>query len=156
MRYRHFSKDPDLRKKPLEIQISGSRMGAKPHRGFWFSDEDNYGWKAWCESEEFRLDSLAWEYPVSFAPGARVLTLKTPAEVEGLDEVWGREIPGLRGYFNLDYEGLADLWDVLIISPYQRSLWLSWYLGWDCASGVALRDGIVRLGKPKRNERSTA
>jgi hypothetical protein len=105
--------------------------------GLWLSVNDD--WLTWCRSEQFQLHSLAHATEVILAAGANILRLHSPDE---LDEFSKRFAHG-----GLDYEinhcvrwsEVANLWQGIIIEPYQWSRRLtphtSWYYGWDIASG---------------------
>lgn len=150
MKLIHYSSKPfDL--KPNDYSQDRVDYHAKPH-GLWVSaegdlGEDNLTWKEWCEQENFELKSLNHSYLVNLKPEARILYLKTPEEI--LE--FGVKFPYIRQQWNtsegrkfcatneLDWIEVKNIYQGIIISPYQWTLRLSnrcnWYYGWDCASG---------------------
>lgn len=123
---------------------------AKPS-GFWFSvegiSEEDQTWKSWCEGEKFNLEGLEVSYEIILKENANILHLKTHEEI--LD--FGKEYPYVKpqwdnpkdrricGTYELDWHKVKEKYLGIIIAPYQWSCRLhrevSWYYGWDCASG---------------------
>lgn len=55
-------------------------LGQKPH-GLWASPEQsNLSWKNWCESEEFRLETLDKSFKFKLAPNAKILRINNLKE----------------------------------------------------------------------------
>jgi hypothetical protein len=110
-------------------------------RGMWLSDEDDWGWKAWCESEEFHPAGLAHATEFSLTDQANVLHISTDAEFEAFGNEYRipafPSIPGL-SLQAIDWARLRSEYDGIIISPYRydrRYDFLNfWYAGWDVAS----------------------
>ncbi len=105
--------------------------------GLWLSDENDHGWKAWCESEEFGLGRLihSTEFEVV---SARVLHLSTALHLHDFTVQYGAPLfPGGSSHW-IDWSRVAAEYDGIIISPYQWScrtgLGTMWYYGWDVAS----------------------
>lgn len=112
-------------------------------RGFWLSDEDDWGWRDWCEAEEWNMDGLAHATEFRLTPGANVLHIATDDEFEAFGaEYRVPAYPGLAGVSRLeaiDWARLRTEYDGIIISPYQNARRFDfvnfWYAGWDVASG---------------------
>lgn len=135
MKLIHWSKNP------LTVLHTNYRPAPflKP-QGFWLSDEDDYGWREWCESENFPLG--CWQTEFLLKQDHNVLVITAEKELQSFSEEY--EISGLFGDSALfkgneiDWRRVRRTWDGLIITPYQWSCRhdLFWYYGWDCASGV--------------------
>ncbi len=125
--------------------------GSKPEVGrpLWVSDENDYGWREWCRQEEFRVDLLKHAYEITFKPGLKVLQITNPNELLQFTRTFVSRDPQfarnssrvIRNMF-LDWIEITAAFDAVLITPYQWSMRLdarvSWYYGWDCASGVVM------------------
>src|SRR5712664_2867827 len=61
------------------------KMHCKP-RGFWFSIESEnvdeyYGWKEWCEAEDFQIENLKFSYEITLKDNSIILYIKTSEEL---------------------------------------------------------------------------
>ena len=55
----------------------------KPSSGLWASRVDEkFGWKEWCESEDFRTDTLDKFFTFQLSPSAKVLTVKSHKDID--------------------------------------------------------------------------
>ena len=128
--------------KPLGSICSAAQdkePGPKPC-GLWVSCEDGWGWKDWCESEQWGLDTLQHQSRVVLAPEARILHLGTPEDIDqfGTEFIEPPSWGGTHSMY-LSWLRVAARYQGIVIAPYQYSRRLypdcSWYYGWDCASG---------------------
>ncbi|MFT4126258.1 MAG: hypothetical protein QM662_08520 [Gordonia sp. (in: high G+C Gram-positive bacteria)] len=108
--------------------------------GFWVSVEGDDDWPSWCQSEDFRTESLSHPHEVRLVPAANVWWLTTIADVDRFHMRFSRRRISDRrisdSWSVIDWRSVAALYDGVIIAPYQRSRReLDWYYGWDCASG---------------------
>jgi hypothetical protein len=131
VRLTHYSADP--------FSIDRARTYVqddtfKP-RGLWVSVDGEDDWPSWCRGEEFRLDKLEHFTRLRLTPGAQVLSLCTPSDLDSFTRTYG--VPVERGYAFIDWSAVARGHGGLVIAPYQwsRRLSLTWYYPWDCASG---------------------
>lgn len=146
------------------ITLDGGHLGGKPC-GLWFSVEDyqeDQTWKTWCEDEKFHLECLSHRHKITLSPGAKILWLKTTDEIvdfslkykgndpehfekfrnpyvkqlqEEINKSLGRRT--LPYIYLINWQEVKAEFDGIIIAPYNWELRmdLSWYYGWDCASG---------------------
>ena len=142
--------------KRLEFhQLRACRLdhGAKPSVGrpLWVSDENDFGWREWCQENEFLPIHYKHAYEVTFAPGSGVLRIQNPRQL--LEFTRNFASRGLKyddylrtGMF-LDWPAIATAYYAVLITPHQHTLRLdrrcSWYSGWDCASGVVLDPACI-------------
>jgi len=141
MRLIHYSPKEIDGLKPLEYDQTEIKFQSKPN-GLWFSIEGADGWKEWCKSEKYRLDTLRFSYEIVLKPEAKILILKTPEEIYSFTQKYPLK---LRGYdadsdtHQLNWNEIKREYQGIIISPYQwecrLALESSWYYGWDCSSG---------------------
>lgn len=137
MRLIHFSE----KKLKDVVAVPQESRGFKP-RGLWVSDEDDYGWRAWCLGEGFRVERLAVAHEVKLYPESRVLYVKGEAQLHALaskygnDDCWGdRWETG----WDVRWDLIAKRHQGIVISPYLAERRFDpaffWYYAWDCASG---------------------
>lgn len=137
MNLRHYSKAAEI---TVESRQQDNTWHHKP-RGFWVSDEDDYGWSQWTEENEYGIGANAFE--VSLAPDANVLLLGTVDAVRDFD----RQFSVGSNRYRVDWARVAEQWQGIIITPYQWKLRLSdvdWYYTWDCASGCIWDAAAIR------------
>lgn len=152
----HYSDKPRLTVGRIVKHMFNPRyvqeIDMKP-RGFWVSDDSDYGWKEWCEGENFRLENLAYSHEVTLTRNANILRI---GSVENLDlftrtydagEHFNKSgIPIPKGMFSIgtfmDWPKIVKGYQGLIITPYlwKRRMDYLWYYGWDCASGCSIWD----------------
>ena len=112
----------------------------KPSGGLWASPVDaEFGWKDWCEREDFEWCDFKKSFTFALSEHARVLNISS-VEVLG-------ELPQCDTYLDwtlLDFEKLlADGWDAaeVSISADPRLYWTLY--GWDCDSIVVLNPDVI-------------
>ncbi len=143
MKLIHYSRTP-------VAQLRSRRQWGKRTRndkpnGLWVSVEDsNHSWHDWCIAEDFSISALQFPHRVELARGANILLLDTDDKILAFTEEYKNPPPDWTGSrdFNwwINWKRLACEYQGIIISPYSFELRLdnrvSWYYGWDCASGV--------------------
>ncbi len=106
--------------------------------GMWISDEkSDFGWKDWCEGEQFNIDALKYKTRI-IIDTKDVLVLDTPEKLIDFNQKWCSSQVSLYERFP-KWKELKKIYKGIIISPYQWDFRLNhdffWYYGWDCASG---------------------
>ncbi len=118
-------------------QTQSGRRRDKPD-GLWVSVDGEDDWLDWCTREEYGDIASKRRFRVALADDARVLRLTTAAEIIAFDQQY--TLPDhFLSHWAIDWARVAAAWQGIIIAPYQWSLRLSeisWYYGWDCASGA--------------------
>ena len=118
-------------------------------RGFWVSDdgcEDN--WRSWCESEQFRIDIMAYAYDIDLNPDINLLTISSANELLDFTRSFLRSpMDPAIDIYAIDWNRVTSEFDGIVISPYQRECRheLMWYYGWDCASGCIWNVDKIRI-----------
>ena len=129
-------------------QITNRDHWNKPYGGLWASRVDaKYGWRNWCESEEFRLEDLNTHFRFLITPAAKVIHLYTSKDLDRLphrndcSDLWG---------FYPDFEQMVkDGWDAIelhLLNPNNNRIddGLYWQLyGWDCDSILIIKQKII-------------
>lgn len=146
--YGHTNFDRDL-----FVPVRNGRHINKPVGGLWASPVGaERGWYNWCKNNEFVLGRLKTSFEFVLSQNARVLEL-TP------DNVWDLPVDG-KSYFTrssrhegdifcpsmveaIDFEALAQEYDVLSCSLTENpSLYWSLY-GWDCDCILVLNPDVI-------------
>lgn len=124
----------DLSKvKPLE---NGNWIKPK-QGGIWFSPADTeFGWKDWCESEQFRECDPENSFKVKLKNSTRLLVINT------LQDLKNAPLHQKNGQFILDFEQIALNHDAIWLT--QEGQWATRHsrpvslYGWDCESVLVL------------------
>ena len=111
--------------------------------GLWLSDESDFGWSEWNRQEHYRDTDNQTRTEFELLPGHRVLHLGTSERILALSKAYGMKSPSAGGITydyvrRIDWVGVAELYDGIIITPYDWDLRTDsrtdWFYGWDCAS----------------------
>lgn len=151
MRLIHFSATPVTEVYAVQQEVKHPRdFGPKP-KGLWVSDEDEYGWREWCEDNQFGEDRMTCAHLVELADDARAMTLTSAEDIDRFTDQYGHERDGGH-YYWADWERLATTHQGILITPYiwQRRMTnhTSWYYPWDCASGCIWDPAAVKSITP--------
>lgn len=146
MEYIHYGSrvyDPDRVK-----TIRNSPHWVKPNGGLWASAVDaKYGWKQWCEAENFRDCSEENSFRFSISSNARVLHLRNSSDLKVLP----KQENNLGSGVCLDFEKLIqqgyDAVEVHISDDPGDGRYCLYYslYGWDCDSIVIMNKEIIEL-----------
>lgn len=128
----------------------GMNDGYKPV-GLWVSVGDD--WARWCIGERFHLDGLNYRQRAHLAPTANVLTITNDEQLLDFTRTYGKPIRDDSPMWLIDWPGVAERYDGLVIAPYlwnmRLNIQVSWYYGWDCASACIWNlDAVDRIDPP--------
>ena len=116
----------------------------KPSGGLWSSPiNSNFGWKDWCECEQFQLDRLETHFTFSF--NGNVLTINSPGDLYQMPWIATNE-PFFIQY--PDFEKLAKSFDAIWLTDLgQDSTRFSKpnLYGWDCESVLIMNPTKIIL-----------
>jgi hypothetical protein len=135
----HFTNIPvalDLTRK----YKSRERILFKPH-GLWLSDESDHGWAKWCKDENFRINELKYELPVTIDL-TKIAIITNRKRLELFTAAFkATPFPELVFlphdlHMHLNWQAIAKEYKGILITPY---IWgcrydFMWYYSWDCAS----------------------
>jgi len=130
--------DPDLFK-----GVENRKYWNKPRFGLWTSPIDsNYGWKDWCESEDFALSSLEKSYTVRLKKFSKVLTINNKADLDKLEWLSSMSI------IYPDFESISKKYDAIHLT--EDGVWSTRLLcqeksfnGWDCESVLIMNKECI-------------
>ena len=144
--YIHYGADhyDDTKFKPISNYNS---IINKPKGGFWASPVDaNWGWKDWCDSEQFHIDRLNYSFKFTLVNGSKVFHIRTLKDIFKLP--FGKEpesghIYRMNWYYN--WEKIAEKYDAVELHMSENYMLFHWtFYSWDVDSIVILKPGIVR------------
>ena len=129
--------------KKLFNSIKNRITFTKPNGGLWASDINaKYGWKDWCENNNFRECNLENSFEFSITPDARVLTINNVEILKDLPKIKNNIIPTSMWCF-LDFEKLSKSYDVIEVNiSADRDLYWELY-GWDCDSILVMNPSVI-------------
>lgn len=143
------------------LKITNRFMWTKPNGGMWSSPcISEFGWKEWCESEDFRVGKLLEYFVFELKPDSNILTIHGNATLIMLKIMGycidyscncGYKPCGYDQYY-LDFEKiLNDGYDAIQVFINNETYW-SLY-GWDCDSLLILNpDCVVEVKSSKESE----
>jgi hypothetical protein len=137
--------------------IKNNLLFVKPEGGIWCSPENaRYGWKEWCEDQEFHTDKLESHFRFTLAPHANILQINNKEDLNVLPKagspvVNGKEFPkSAMPWVLLDFEKLlADGVDAIQVNMsndtatrFGEGLYHALY-GWDCDSALIMNKDVI-------------
>jgi hypothetical protein len=145
----HYSKEPLT---PLyyheQKEQHPNGMYQKP-QGLWISDDDDYGWKEWCDDENYEIGISRCKYVTD-------IIIKSGANILFLGDI-DKLIQFTKDYqitpWSINWIKVAKKYQGIIVTPYLYELRLdartSWYYTWDCSSGCIWDTSSIELGECK-------
>ena len=139
MRLYHYSEEP-FTLDPQRVYPQDTLPMFKP-RGLWLSvesdDEDSFGWRDWCERENFRRHALAHRTELALRPDVNVLHIDHAAALLDFTRRYQTTVESV-SYRMLDWSAVTRDYRGVVIAPYlwdcRLELRAMWYYAWDCAS----------------------
>ena len=137
--------------------IKNHLLFVKPEGGMWGSLKDaSYGWKEWCNDQDFHTEKLEAHFRFTLAPHANILQINSKEDLVELPkvkppEVNGKEFPtSIMPWVLLDFEKLlADGVDAIQVNMsndtatrYNDRLYQALY-GWDCDSILIMNKDVI-------------
>lgn len=130
--------------------IKNGHLESKPFGGLWASPVDSkWSWRNWCEAEEFRLDRLITSFSFVLSDDARVIHLKSGADVDKLPKYnpyTGTDYPARY----IDFENLMNECDAIEVHMSEEPSETKWQdqlycrlWAWDCDSILIMNPEIV-------------
>lgn len=150
--YIHYGSNQLFKDKVTEMKrLAGSNMWInKPDFGLWGSPVDcEFGWKDWCESEDFRTDALDQYFVFKVKDGAKIFTVREDSDVS--DYLYAQHLYTLeymfppRNYIDFDkimkeYDGME-----LIHEGNYSSLYYTYFYSWDVDSIVVWNPDVIEV-----------
>lgn len=159
-RYIHYGATEFIPTKGFPIKNLEHFM--KPKGGLWASRKNaSFGWKDWCEQEDFRHCDMENSFEFTFTNQAKIVTISTVQQLHNLPQM---EDGGLSWCYSIDFEKCLHLGiDAIELCWYGNEyrdvafgdLYNELY-GWDCDSIVVLNpDAIKQIDNQKEREASS-
>lgn len=141
MKYVHYGHSAFS--KELFSPISNQPFWIKPIGGLWGSMPDSeYSWKARCIETDFHTEKLNQYFYFTVTPNARVLRIRKSSDLDPLPKFPGSE--ELRSTVFLDFEKLAEKFDLIEYYLYGDFELQSLLGAWDCDYVLVLNPEVVR------------
>jgi hypothetical protein len=138
-RYVHYGHDHFDREKFQEIK--NEPYFCKPKGGLWASPVNaEYGWKDWCEAENFKDCTNEESFSFRLKDGAKVYHIRSMQNVKSMPLIE----TDIMTYYIPDFERmLADGWDAveLHLSECEQLYWALY--GWDCDCILIMNKYII-------------
>lgn len=142
-RFRHYGNEEWDSTKFVEPKNCDSCWCIKPNGGLWASPvESKWGWKDWCDSEDFRECITYFDF--SLKPGASVYVIDSYQDLEKFKYI----NPGFHEFLcSIDFESAKTEYDAILLTDKgeqetRLSQPLSLY-GWDCESLLVLNKDVI-------------
>ena len=116
----------------------------KPYGCFWGSRlVTDYGWIAWCEDNDFELESLKSNFQFTLAPDAKIIEIRNLEDLKQLPLISATDF-AISGQYRIDFEKLqSEGYDGVEVLIDDFQLYQALY-GWDCDSIVIWNPNCVR------------
>lgn len=137
---------------PIIIDMRCSFLN-KPYGGLWASPADTeYGWKEWCEAEDFRTDKLSSSFEFKLSAIAKIYVIDNVVDLKKVSTAG----PNDMGQYFINYEMLLNMgYDGLFVTSHAARafhLWLNNEIldlnTWDCESiCIFNKDVVIPINK---------
>lgn len=129
-------------------QIRNVPIWVKPSGGLWASATDaRYGWKDWCEEDEFRECTEENSFIFHFKQGAKVFLIDG---LTSLNKLPRRDTGrfGPNSLYLIDFEQCLrngiDAIELMLYGPAENELYWALY-GWDCDSVLVMNPDCIEV-----------
>lgn len=148
-RYIHYGADAFDPKKFLPIKNAVWGRNKPESGGLWASRTDaKFGWKDWCESEEFHLGRLRQKFTFTLSDDARVLHLFSVDDLKKIPK--SKKTLFHASWIIPDFEKAMETYDAIELhlseevrdDPYADGLYYALY-GWDCDSILIMNPDVI-------------
>lgn len=128
------------------LPIRNRQMFVKPAGGLWASDiKAKYGWKDWCEAEQFRDCKKEKSFTFVLSKDAKVLEINSVQQLTCLPQIEDTIGFSFSQWILLDFEMLSKMYDAIELNI-SNDYDLYWKLyGWDCDSILIMNPEIVEV-----------
>lgn len=146
-KYIHYGSNKFDRK--LFKTIKNQGWGTKPSGGLWASDVSAlYGWKQWCQDEQFRVGKLRKNYIFYLSDNAKVFHIRSVNDLKELPKIKDNQYSI---WYPIDFEKAAQIWDAIELhlsedksDRWEEGLYFQLY-GWDCDSILIMNPDIIEV-----------
>ena len=139
--------------KEIFLPIENTPCSNKPGKtGLWASPIDSeYGWKDWCEEENFRECQERLSFQFRLSDSARVYVIDGVSDLVNIPHKMGSNGCLLGSY--IDFEEMATKYDAIFLTvegqwATRLSTEINLY-GWDCESILVMNPDVIELVEAK-------
>lgn len=120
--------------------------------GFWASDINaKWGWKDWCESEDFHIERLDTSFKFSLIPDARVKHIRSLNDLLDLPCIGERPVYDTDKYkrswlmpqYYIDFEKSSEQYDAIELHLSDFYALYDILYSWDCDSILIMNPDII-------------
>jgi hypothetical protein len=134
----HYSRTPI---NSIRSEIPGGRWDNMKPKGLWVSVKGEDDWPSWCKGEDWGDIGAKLCYRIELHENAKLLMITNGAELIDFHEKYSAQVHEKLDFFRVpDWARVGEKYQGIIIAPYIWSMRLhstmTWYYGWDCASGA--------------------
>ena len=139
--------------KPIDYTEPRAVLNNKPWGGLWACPENSeYGWKEWCQNEDFYTESLEHSFRFKLAPSAKIYVIDNEQDLINISTSLRLAYLVGQGYYIIDFERLLNEgYDGIYVTD--NGVWLKWYHGpehnivglssWDVESICVFHPNVV-------------
>lgn len=111
--------------------------------GLWGTPENSeYGWKEWCEFENFNVEKLATHFRFDLKSDSKILYVRNDEELSNIIDF----CISTSSILGIDFEKLMNIgYDAMEVHVTTNDIYMKLY-GWDCDSIIVFnKDCIIEL-----------
>ena len=129
--------------------VTNHEMFNKPDGGLWASPVDSkYGWKNFCENQNFRCETLNKHFEFTLTPEAKIYVIASDIDVQNLPTTATGELLNMltiTGLTPIDFEKIIhDGYDAIYFDMDSYPDGYNTMRGWDCTSLLVLNPNVVQ------------
>jgi hypothetical protein len=145
--------------RPVDLSHWRNAVNNKPFGGLWASPIDSkWGWKDWCESEEWATDTLKKSFTFTIAPTAKIYVIDNGKDLLSVSTYQSEYIPSFSRTINFT-QLIQDGYDGIFVTVNAirafRDAGPSGAEGlytWDCESICIFNKEVIIPMEPKKNK----
>jgi hypothetical protein len=134
--------------KPVNLTHWRSAVNNKPFGGLWASPIDSkWGWKDWCQAEEWNTESLNTHFTFTLAPGTNIYVIDNEKDLVSVSTFRSEYMPTLSinfaGLINNGYDGIYVTDNAARNFRYSTIYGISDLNSWDCESICIFNKDVI-------------
>ena len=123
--------------KPIKNELNFT----KPIGGFWASNINaEYGWKQWCDDNEFKFYNKDNAFVFTLSDNAKVLYINDTKILANLP----MQQSIIKSWLCLDFEKLSEQYDAIEVNISKCNRLYDLLYGWDCDSILIMNPDVIQ------------